>query len=298
MLEPPEPPVRYRLPGGTIGVADVLSYPKAAVDAAFWLGVAPLGLRVLAHLGARERLSRGQRGWARGVTRALEIALTVEGLEHLDSTQAYVVTPLHESLVDAVVLLHLPLPLRFAVRSEFHAWRPLGPALRSTQQVFICPERGPQSYRKLVRAGQRPFVERESLVVFPQGSVLGIETEFAEGAFRLARALERPLLPIAITGSHRVWEHPFSPRVRYGQRVNVRVLPPVSAHEVRSRAPEDIRQLVQQRLKAAALADGMAPPRRFAPERDGYWDGFAYRIDPAFAELHAVVAAHRARLIP
>lgn len=133
-------------------------------------------------------------------------------------------------------------------------------------------------------------------MVFPQGSVLGLETEFAEGAFRLARALERPLLPVAITGSHRVWEYPFSPRVRYGQRVNVKVLPPVSAHEVGSRDPKDIRQLVQRRLKAAALTEAVVPPRRFVPERDGYWDGFAYRIEPVFAKPHAEVAAHRARL--
>lgn len=297
MLEATEPPVRYRLPGGAIGVDDVPHYLKASVHAAFWLGIAPLGLRALARAGARDRLSRGQRAWARGVTRALRIELTVEGLEHLNSAQAYIVTPLHESLVDAVVLLHLPLPLRFAVRREFRAWWPLGSALQSTRQVFICPERGPQSYRELLRAGRRPFIEGESLVVFPQGSVLGIETEFAGGAFRLARALERPLLPVAITGSHRVWEYPFSPRVRYGQRVNIKVLPPVSAHDVCSRAPGDIQRVVQQRLKAAALADGRAPPRRFVPARDGYWDGFAYRIDPAFADLYAAVAAHRASLI-
>jgi 1-acyl-sn-glycerol-3-phosphate acyltransferase len=37
----------------------------------------------------------------------------------------------------------------------------------------------------------------------------------------------------------------------------------------------------------------MAPPRRFVPARDGYWDGYAYEIDPDFSALAAEVAARR-----
>jgi 1-acyl-sn-glycerol-3-phosphate acyltransferase len=38
----------------------------------------------------------------------------------------------------------------------------------------------------------------------------------------------------------------------------------------------------------------MAQPRRFVPARDGYWDGYAYEIDPAFPALRAEVERHRA----
>lgn len=263
------------------------------MHAALWLGTAPLGLRLLARAGAYSSLHRAERVWARGVARALRLELTLEGLEHISPGQAYVVTPLHEGLADAVALLHLPLPLRFAVRDEFLGWRLLGPVLRDTRQVSIRPERGASSYRHLLRAGRQVFAGGESLVVFPQGSILGLETDFADGAFRLARTLGRPILPVALTGSHRVWEHPYSPRLRYGQRVSLRVLPPVPLEEVRARPLEEVRRDVQGRLKAAALDGVMAPPRRFVPERDGYWDGYAYGIDPAFADLFAKVARHR-----
>lgn len=288
--------MRYRLPGGTLGVSSVPDYASTLARAALWLGVAPLSLRLLGLMGARRNLHRAERAWARGVSRALRLELTLAGLEHIDPRQAYVVTPLHDGLADALALLHLPLPLRFAVRDEFRAWRLLGPALRDTHQVFVRPEHGAAGYRQLLRAGRRVFAEGGSLVVFPQGSILGIETDFAEGAFRLARALGRPLLPVALTGGHRVWEHPYSPRLRYGQRVSLRVLPPVPLEEVRTRPPEAVRRAVQQRLKAAALGGTMVPPRRFVPERDGYWDGYAYRIDPAFADLCTKVALHRRRV--
>jgi len=183
------------------------------------------------------------------VSRALRLELTLAGLEHIDPDQAYVVMPLHEGLADAVALLHLPLPLRFAVRDEFLTWHLLGPTLRDTRQVFIRPERGASSYRQLLRAGREVFAKGESLIVFSQGSILGIETDFTGGAFRLAQALGRPLLPVALTGSHRVWEHPYSPRLRYSQSVSLRVLPPVPLEEVCTLPPEEIRRAVQQRLK-------------------------------------------------
>ena len=44
-----------------------------------------------------------------------------------------------------------------------------------------------------------------------------------------------------------------------------------------------------------ALAAVDAPARRFVPSRDGYWDGYAYEIDPMFSELAADVARHRSQ---
>ena len=41
------------------------------------------------------------------------------------------------------------------------------------------------------------------------------------GAFALARHLGAPLLPVVLTGGHRVWEHPFAPTLRYGQPIAV-----------------------------------------------------------------------------
>src|SRR5690606_8078474 len=66
-------------------------------------------------------------------------------------------------------------------------------------QSAICPERGARAYRALLR--QAADVE-DSIVAFRQGSILGIETDFTPGAFALARALRRPILPVALTGSH------------------------------------------------------------------------------------------------
>ncbi len=284
---------RYLLLGGKVGVPTPGLYLRTLLGVVIWLGALPQLARLLARLGARDAVHRLQHRWARDVARHLRLRLEIAGLEHLDPREAYVVAPLHESCADPLALLHLPLKLRCAVRDEFLAWRLLGPYLRDTGQLTIRPEDGARGYRALRRAAPAIFAAGESLVVFPQGSILGIETDFLPGAFALARALGRPLLPVALTGGHRVWEHPYTPRLRYGQRVSLRVLPPVPAEECLARPVDELRREIQRRLKAAALSGGMAPPRRFVPARDGYWDGYAYRIDPAFAELAADVARHR-----
>ncbi len=294
----PEPPIRYTLAGGRIGVGTLGSYLETLVDAAFWLGFAPIPVRLLERIGAHHTASRGQRWWARRVSRRLRLRIDWHGLDQIDPRTSYVVTPLHEGLADGLAVLQLPLRLRFVVRDEFVDWPLLGGYLKDSQQIAIRPENGTRAYRTMLRAARGVFAEGESLVVFPQGSILGIETAFLRGAFAVARVFQRPILPIALTGSHRVWEHPYTPRLRRGERISVRVLPPIPESEVCARTVDALLLDVQHRLKAAALDGVMAPPRRFIPERDGYWDGYAYEIDPAFPQLAADIAARRARPRP
>jgi 1-acyl-sn-glycerol-3-phosphate acyltransferase len=239
------------------------------------------------------------RWWGRGLRGFLGIYLDIEGLELIDPSETYIIAPLHEGFADALALVELPLPQRYVARDElFQKWVRLGPLLRDTGQIEICPEQGVSSYRKLLRIAHEIIAGGESLVIFPQGTILGIESDFNLGAFALARSLKRPLLPVVLTGSHRVWEFPYTPRLRFGQHMSLKVLPPLSVEECQASTNEALRCNVQSMLKAAALSGTLAQPRRFVPARDGYWDGFAYRIDPAFPELAQDIAAHRSALIP
>ena len=288
----------YTLLDGRVSLPDRRTRRRAAIGIGFWLGAPLLALRLLGRAGRRRELHRVARWWARGVARHLAIRLDLAGLDLIDPTEAYVVTPLHEGFADALGLLHLPLNLRFAARDELFGWRLFGGLLRDTEQLLLCPELGMLSYLQLRRQAPAVLDGGESLVIFPQGSILGIEIDFKAGPFALAASLGRPILPVALTGSHRVWEHPYSPRLRYGQRLSLVVLPPIWPDELRARGVEGARVEVQRRLKARALDGRMAPPRRFVPERDGYWDGYAYEIDPAFPSLQAQIARHRQAVSP
>lgn len=264
-------------------------------DTLVWLLLVPLLGRGLWRIGAIGRAARLQRFWAKRLAATLRLRIDLEGLEQIDPGEQYVVVPLHEGFADVLALLQLPLRLRFVVRDELATWPLLGGYLRDTEQIAVRPEDGARAFRQIARAAPAIFERGESLVIFPQGAILGIEIRFSRGPFKLAAQLNRPLLPIALTGGHRVWEHPYTPRLRRGQRVSLRVLAPIPATEVQRGGAEQIRHELQQRLKAEALDGSMAPPRRFVPDRDGYWDDYAYAIDPAFPGLAAEIATHRSR---
>ncbi|MEA1902458.1 MAG: lysophospholipid acyltransferase family protein [Actinomycetota bacterium] len=256
-----------------------------------WLRIA-IGASVLVPTGSVVTSQRGARLWAAAVRRYLDIDEDIEGLHHIDRSTRYLVVPLHEGFSDVLMLGHLGLDLRFVVRDELLDWPWLGRAIRGSGQIVIRPEATRAGFRELVEAVEESLGKGESPVVFPQGSILGIEAAFQSGAFRLADRFGVQVLPVVITGTHRVWEHPYTDRLRFGQRVSMRVLPPLQAGEAESRMRD-----LERRMKQIALSPDTAGPRRFDPEHDGYWDDYRYSIDPDFTDVASKVARHRARAL-
>ncbi|MFV9672675.1 MAG: lysophospholipid acyltransferase family protein [Acidimicrobiia bacterium] len=249
----------------------------------------PLRWAILAsgRLGRRHLLHRLERIWATVMTRALGIRVTVSGLDRVDADQEYVVVPLHEGLVDPLVITRIPLHLSFAARDELFDWRFLGSYLSASEQTSISTRSGPDGFRALLRGAQAAFDRNESFVVFPQGSILGVEAAFFPGPFRVAEKLGRPILPVVISGTHRVWEYPYRPIVRRHQRVRLEILDPIPA----DRSVESMRS-TEREMKRIALS--RAPfPRRYEPDRDGWWDEYPFRIDGDFARLAHRVRDHR-----
>ncbi len=224
-----------------------------------------------------------ERSIARAALGALGTRVAVSGLEHARGGP-FVVLPLHESLMDPLVLQRLPLPLAFAARDEIWEWPSVGRLLVAgkhlTAATDVEPARRVAAARQLLRdAGQR-VSHGVSLVVFPQGSVLGIEIAFTRGAFWLARRLDVPVLPVVITGTHRVWEFPFSPVLRRKQRVTLEVLPSLPPDEAFRGRLE-----IERMLRMRALSATHGVPRHFVPSRDGTWDGYPFTIAPEFPGL-------------
>lgn len=226
------------------------------------------------------------RRWGNQVLSALDVKLKLAGMDHIDPDRAYLVLPLHESLIDVPLLLRLPLPMTFVARADLANQKPLDRILESSGQILINPE-APSALRVLLREAALLQAAGRSVVIFPQGSVLGIETAFQQGACAVAERLRLEVLPVVITGSHRVWEYPFSPVVRRQVPVHMAILPPRPIVD-----SGDFREL-EREMKHHALRNTGAPVRRYVPKRDGYWDGDRFDIDPDFHAVHAQVAKHR-----
>lgn len=252
------------------------------------LFLAGVAARPVSRLLGPVRYRAFERGLLRLTWRALGARTTVEGVEHAHGGP-YLVLPLHESLVDPLLLANLPLKLRFVARDEIGTWPHVGPLLTAGRHPTLPLHPRIADLRGLLIDARAALDSGESVVVFPQGSVLGAEIAFQRGAFWLARQLKVPVLPVVISGTHRVWEYPFSPRLRRGAPVRMSVLKPIPAPQ----ATEAQRRL-ERRMRMLALLDEHAPTRRFEPERDGYWDGYPYEVAPEFEALAGQLAAHRA----
>lgn len=269
---------------------------RAWVAALILLGPARVVLQLAAllpergHVRGRVACRTAERWWARLAARLLGMRISVSGLEHIEPGERYVVASLHEGFADSLGLLRLPLPLTAVARDELAAFPFLGPQLVRGRHLLVRPERPLQSARTLHREARTAVDDGDSILLFPQGSILGIELAFQPGAFHLARRLGRPLLPVVVTGGHRVWEHPFAPTLRLDQPMSVTVLPPVAPDQAVARQPA-----IERDMKRLALAS-KTPSRHFDPGRDGYWDGYRYEIDAAFPDLARRVASHRSDL--
>lgn len=229
------------------------------------------------------------RRWSAELLDALDVRLQLTGLAHVDPNQAYLVLTLHEALVDVPLLFQLPLPMTFVARSDLAAEQPTDRLLAATRQILINPE-APSALRVVLREARQLQLEGRSTVMFPQGSILGVETSFQQGALVVAKRLGLPVLPVVVAGSHRVWEYPFTTVVRRHQPVRVDILA-----SRRLTTTGDYRAL-EREMKRRAVENTWAPPRRYVPARDGFWDGYRFDIDPDFVDLADQVARHRRKV--
>jgi 1-acyl-sn-glycerol-3-phosphate acyltransferase len=219
---------------------------------------------------------------SRGLAKAIDLKVEISGLEFLPK-EPCIIVPLHEGMFDVLALLHLPLAMRFAARSELFTWQWLGNIIKATQSIEVNPESGISSYRRLLHQAKAVLMRSEHLVIFPQGSVCGLEIAFQRGAFALAKTLDVPILPIVLTGSHRVWDHPFHPDLQTGQTINLCILEA-------QRNPEMLS--LQRQMKQLALQQTNTP-RHYLPKRDGYWDGYVFEIDRQFPQIFAEISLYR-----
>jgi 1-acyl-sn-glycerol-3-phosphate acyltransferase len=208
-------------------------------------------------------------------------------MHRVDPSEKYVIAPLHEGFADVLALSRLPIDLSYSAAQELFEWKLLGRYLTASGQSPISTGNGAFAYRAMLRDAETAFSRGESYVVFPQGSILGIEVAFHQGAFRLSARTGRPLLPVVLTGGATVWEHPFASDLRFNQTIRMEVLEPLDSADILHCAGEIEADMKQRALSATP------GPRRFDPDRDGWWDGYPYEIDPAFPDLASRVAHHR-----
>lgn len=130
----------------------------------------------------------------------------VRGVSKIVPGQPYVFAANHQSWFDIFVIYAcLPVPFRWLAKEELFHVPVLGPAMRACGAIPIDRGDRRKAFESVNLAAAKVYAG-SSIVIFPEGtrSVDGVLQEFKTGGFILAIKSQQPILPISISGSHRV----------------------------------------------------------------------------------------------
>ncbi len=141
--------------------------------------------------------------WAKFLTTAAGVRLTVSGREHIDPRRSYVVVANHQSAFDIPVIYgYSGLDLRWVMKAEIK-WFPVGGGCRRA----IGPHFGVRGKSAECTLGiTKAFRRMDSgsgVLFFPEGtrSIDGRLLPFKKGAFRLAVDQQMDILPVTLKGT-------------------------------------------------------------------------------------------------
>lgn len=178
----------------------------------------------------------------------------VEGRELVDRKKRYVIVLNHNTVIDIPTLYYIPLNFRWVSKREVFRVPFFGQYLVLHGDICIDRGRAAEALEQMVREGRKWISRGASIAVFPEGtrSKDGEIHRFKAGAFTLAREAGVEILPVVLDGTRTLIKKNLL--FNWGNRITIRVLPPVPAERVATAEPHELMAEVHDAM-CAALAD-------------------------------------------
>ncbi len=189
------------------------------------------------------------RFWARSIVLVSRVKVSVQGLEHIDPCAAYVYMANHQSFFDVLALLgYLPVQFRWLAKKELFQIPVFGYSMARVGYISIDRSNRKSAYKSLLEAAQK-IARGVSVVVFPEGtrSTDGQIKPFKGGGFYLAIRSGRPIVPVAIYGSHHVMPKGRL-RIKRGQII-LSINPPIETTHYNNKTKEVLMESVRSTMK-------------------------------------------------
>ena len=166
----------------------------------------------------------------------LLLGLRVSGREHLPKQGPFLISPNHQSFLDAFLLVsvlpfHVAREVFYVGASEyfatpFRAW--------IARMIHVVPVDADTNLVRAMRAGAHGLRRGKILILFPEGE-RSLDSEintFKKGAAILSLNVGAPIVPVALDGVHEIWPRAQRPRLSKllpfsGARVRIRFGPPL-----------------------------------------------------------------------
>lgn len=166
--------------------------------------------------------------WCHILTWLAPVRVVVEGMEHVDSEQSYVVVANHQSQFDIPVIYgYCGLDLRWVMKAELRKVPFIASGCRAIGHIFVNRS-DPDQAREAINVAVARLRPGTGLLFFAEGtrSRSGQLLNFKKGAFRVAIDQQMPVLPMTVVGTRDVMPAD-SIRIRPGT-VRLRIHPPIA----------------------------------------------------------------------
>lgn len=176
---------------------------------------------------------------------------TIDGLENIDRRKPYVMVLNHTSSVDIIAAYKVPLNFRWVSKREVFKTPFFGQFLLLHGDICIDRGHAAEALEQLVRDGKKWISRGASVAIFPEGtrSKDGEIHRFKAGAFTLAKEAGAEILPVVLDGTKTLIKKNLA--FNWGNRITVRVLPPVPAERVAALETHELMQEVHERMCTA-----------------------------------------------
>jgi 1-acyl-sn-glycerol-3-phosphate acyltransferase len=213
------------------------------------------------------------RAWARVNLWAAGTTVSVNGLDNIRFDGSCIYAANHQSGFDILALLgKLPVQFRWLAKAELFRFPILGQAMKASGYIPIDRDNRHKAFESINLAARR-VREGNSIFIFPEGtrSLDGILQDFKKGGFILAIQSQHPMVPISITGSHRIlpkrgeWRiSPGTIRITIGQPI------PTAGITIRNRDVliQQVREAIRQNLpesEGGLIFDAPDPSMKTCP---------------------------------
>lgn len=237
---------------------------KLLFSAYKWIVVAPflafstlfLGviIMILCALGAADFASRVfATAWARINSAVAMMSISVEGQDHIDPNQSYVIVANHQSLFDIYALYgFLGIDFKWVMKKELRAVPVLGVCCELMGHILIDRSNTDAALTSINNAKQR-ISNGMSVVFFPEGtrSRNGDLRQFKKGAFRFAQEMSLPILPVVIHGTKDILPSDTID-LTPGHAV-VEILPPIPTEGLSASQVTELSQSCREQIAAALI---------------------------------------------
>lgn len=143
--------------------------------------------------------------WSRAWLAASGTKLTIEGKEHVDPDESYVVVANHLSTLDIMVcFLAVDLPIRYLAKKELFRIPLLAQAMRAVGIIEVDRSARSAVHTSVNRQAKDLIAHKRSLIIYAEGTRPrdGVMKPFKKGAFTMAIASQLPILPLSIHGTY------------------------------------------------------------------------------------------------